>query len=131
MLNSAIMIGRLTAHPERKATQDGTCLATFRIAVDRNFTDKNGNRKADFFNVEAWSNTAEFVCKYFGKGDLIGIDGRFRSRTWQGEDGRNHYTAYVRAEEVFFVGAKRQKNEEAGGEEPAEEVLADDSDLPF
>lgn len=127
MLNSAILIGRLTAHPERKATKDGVCLATFRVAVDRNFTDKSGKRVADFFNVEAWSGTAEFVCKYFGKGDLIGIDGRLRSRSWESEDGRKHSTTYVRAEEVFFVGSKRRRE----SEEPAEEAVEDDSDLPF
>ena len=123
MLNSTILIGRLTANPERKATPDGTCLATFRVAVDRNFTDKNGNRKADFFNVEAWSGTAEFVCKYFSKGDLIGIDGRLRSRSWESEDGRKLSATYVRAEEVFFVGSKRQKDEG--------EFVEDDNDLPY
>ena len=82
-------------------------MTSFRVAVERNYADKDGNRQADFFDVVAWRGTAEFVCRYFGKGSLVMVEGQLQSRTYQTKDGSNRYTVEIVASSVFFTGERR------------------------
>ena len=106
MYNKAILIGRMTANPELKKTQTGSYVTSFSIACGRRYS-KDGERKADFINIVAWMHNAEFVCKYFLKGDVIGIDGSIQTRTYEDKNGIKHYSTEIIAENVFFVGGKR------------------------
>lgn len=115
MYNHIGVMGRLVSDPELKTTQSGTSVTSFRIAVERNYSDKEGNRQADFFDVVAWRGTAEFVCRYFGKGALVMVEGQLQSRTYQTKDGSNRYTVEIVANSVFFTGERRD-NQTAGNQ---------------
>ena len=104
-MNNIILIGRLTAVPELKYTQNGTAYTRFSIAVDRPV--KQGEEKqADFFNIVAWNKTAEFVCKYFGKGQRIALTGSVRTGSYTDRNGNKHYTFDVWANNVEFCESK-------------------------
>ena len=96
MLNRVILMGRITADPELKTTN--TSVTSFSIAVDRNYVKQGEERKADFFNIVCWRSTAEFVCRYFGKGSLIAVEGQLQSRQFQAKDGSNRYVVEVVAD---------------------------------
>ena len=128
-------MGRLVADPELKKTQNGTSVCSFRIAVDRNVTNKQtGERATDYINVIAWRQTAEFVCKYFRKGSMIALEGSLQSRSYTDKDGNNRTAYDVVANNVFFTGSKSE-----GAAAPIEmpqsqdfEVIdGEDDDLPF
>ncbi len=106
MLNVIAIMGRLVADPQLRQTQQGTSVASFRIACDRNRADQNGQRQADFFDVVAWRGTAEFVCKYFQKGSMIAIDGQLQSRQYQDKNGNNRTAIEIIANNVNFTGSK-------------------------
>lgn len=93
MINRVILVGRLTADPELRYTQSGVPVASFRIAVDRNFKNSAGERETDFINVVAWRKAGELISQYQKKGDMIGIDGSIQSRNYQSQSGENR-TAY-------------------------------------
>ncbi len=112
MLNRVILMGRIVADPELKTTGTGISVTSFRIAVDRSYVKQGEERKADFFDIVCWRNTAEFVCRYFGKGSLIAVEGQLQSRTYQAKDGTNRYVVEVVADNVSFTGERR---ENAGG----------------
>ncbi len=114
MINRVILMGRLVSDPELKTTASGISVTTFRIAVDRSYVKNGEERKADFFDVVCWRNTAEFVCRYFGKGSLIAVEGQLQSRTYQAKDGTNRYVVEVVADNVSFTGERRDNNN-AGG----------------
>lgn len=107
MYNHIGVMGRLVSDPELKTTQSGTSVTSFRVAVERNYADKEGNRQADFLDVVAWRGTAEFVCRYFGKGSLVMVEGQLQSRTYQAKDGSNRYVVEIVASSVFFTGERR------------------------
>lgn len=108
MLNRVILMGRLTRDPELRRTQTGTAVASFSLAVDRDFADKStGNRATDFIDIVAWRNTAEFVSKYFSKGRMAVVEGRLQIRDWQDRDGNKRRTAEVVADNVYFGDSKR------------------------
>ena len=113
MLNRVILMGRITADPELKTTNTGVSVTSFSIAVDRNYVKQGEERKADFFNIVCWRSTAEFVCRYFGKGSLIAVEGQLQSRQFQAKDGSNRYVVEVVADNVSFTGERRDNN--AGG----------------
>ena len=113
MLNRVILMGRITADPELKTTNTGVSVTSFSIAVDRNYVKQGEERKADFFNIVCWRRTAEFVCRYFGKGSLIAVEGQLQSRQFQAKDGSNRYVVEVVADNVSFTGERRDNN--AGG----------------
>ena len=117
MLNHVTMMGRLTADPELRHTQSGIPVTSFRIAVDRNYADQEGEVKTDFFDVTAWRGTAEIVCKYFTKGRMAAIEGRLETREWQDRDGNNRVSVGIVAESVFFADSKREERTEK--EQPA------------
>ncbi len=105
MYNRAILVGRLTADPELKQTPSGVHVTSFTIACDRRFS-KDGERKADFINIVSWRQQAEFVCKYFHKGDAIGIEGSIQTRNYDDKNGVKHYVTEIFTDNVFFVGGK-------------------------
>ena len=107
MLNRVILMGRLVADPELKTTASGISVTSFRIAVDRSYVKSGEERKADFFDIVCWRQTAEFVCRYFGKGSLIAVEGQLQSRTYQAKDGTNRYVVEVVADNVSFTGERR------------------------
>lgn len=112
MLNRVILMGRIVADPELKTTGSGISVTSFRIAVDRSYVKQGEERKADFFDIVCWRSTAEFVCRYFGKGSLIAVEGQLQSRTYQAKDGTNRYVVEVVADNVSFTGERRDN---AGG----------------
>ncbi len=103
-------MGRLVSDPELKTTPSGVSVTTFRIAVDRNYVKSGEERKADFFDIVCWRQTAEFVCRYFGKGSLIAVEGQLQSRTYQAKDGSNRYVVEVVADNVSFTGERRDNS---------------------
>ena len=114
MLNKIIIMGRLTRDPELRHTQSGTAVASFSLAVDRDFKDKTtGEKSTDFIDVVAWRNSAEFVSRYFTKGRMAVVEGRLQIRPWQDRDGNKRRSAEVVADNVYFGDSKRDA--EAGG----------------
>ena len=106
MLNVVALMGRLTHTPELKTTQNGKSVCSFSIAVDRTYTQKGEERKADFTDIVAWRQTAEHICKYFQKGSMIAIDGSIQTSSYQDKQGSNHTKVEVLANNVSFCGAK-------------------------
>lgn len=106
MFNKAILIGRLTAEPESKTTASGTTVINFTVATDRSYKSEDGERKADFLNCTAWRQQAEFICKYFRKGDPIGIEGSIQTRNYEDKDGNKRTAVEIQTDNVFFVGGK-------------------------
>ena len=116
-MNKAILIGRLTRDPELRMTQAGTPVCTFTIAVDRRFVrrDESSNQPtADFIPIVTWGKTAEFCNQYFSKGRLIGIDGRIQTRNYEAQDGTRRFVVEVIAENVEFVGSKKDNGIDTG-----------------
>lgn len=129
-MNKAILMGRLTRDPETRYTQtSNTQVTSFTLAVNRRFA-KEGQPNADFINIIAWSKTAEFVSKYFKKGQQVGVIGRIQTRNYDDEQGQKHYVTEVVAEEVYFADTKKEESTSAPGEENPYEI-SDSSDLPF
>ncbi len=135
MLNHVSIMGRLTRNPELRRTGSGTPVANFVIAVDRDFSGKDGEKETDFINCVAWRQTAEFVNRYFTKGRMAVVSGRLQVRKWQTQDGENRYATEVIAESVYF--GDSQKDASSGGDysgkngDFSEIPEADDDDLPF
>ncbi len=148
MLNRIIIMGRLTRDPELRHTQSGTAVASFTLAVDRDFKNKeSGEKSTDFIDVVAWRQTAEFVSRYFNKGRMAVAEGRLQIRDWTDKDGGKRRSAEVVADNVYF-GDSRKDNESGapfnpsaslpgGGFAPPPvsdqfaELDGDDGDLPF
>ena len=101
--NKVILVGNMTADPELKQTQGGLSVSTFSIAVNRRFA-KDGEQACDFFNIVAWKQQAEFVCKYFKKGQAILVCGQLQNRSWTDNQGQKRYATEVVADEVTFAG---------------------------
>ncbi len=108
MLNRIIIMGRLARDPELRRTQNGTPVASFRLAVDRDFKDKTtGERSTDWIDVVAWRQTAEFVSRFFTKGRMAVVEGRLQMRDWTDKDGNKRTSAEVVADNVYFGDSKR------------------------
>lgn len=114
MLNRIIIMGRLVRDPELRTTQSGVSVTSFTLAVDRDFKNRDsGEKSTDFIDVVAWRQTAEFICKYFGKGRMAVAEGRLQIRDWKDRDGNNRRSAEVVADNVYFADSKRDS---AGGD---------------
>lgn len=114
MLNSCIIQGRLTAAPELRRTPNDVAVCSFTVAVDRDFKPKDdAGDKADFINCVAWRQTAEFICRNFGKGGGIVVSGRMTSRRYTDKNGDNRYAYEIQAENVYFSGDSRKAAAEA------------------
>ena len=140
MLNRAILMGRLTRDPELKQTPNNVSVATFSLAVDRNYQSVKDNKQTDFINIVAWRHTAEFVSKYFTKGQLVAVEGSIQTRSYQDKDGNNRTVFEVVADQVYFAEKKQNGNASEKQEEPQENFdvndfeefdAGDDDDLPF
>ena len=107
--NKVIIGGRLTADPELESTQSGLSVTTFTVAVNRRFGGKNeGEAQADFFNVTAWRQTAEFICKHFRKASSVCVMGSLQTRSWTDQNGQKRYATEIVADEAYFVDAKSE-----------------------
>lgn len=108
MLNKVILQGRLVADPELRHTGGGVAWASFRLAVDRDFKNKEtGERSADFLSIVAWRQTAVFVEKYLSKGRMVIVEGKLQSRTYDDQEGNRRYITEVVADSVYFADSKR------------------------
>ena len=107
-LNKVILGGRLTADPELKTTPSGVVVTSFTIAVNRRFSGKNEESQADFINVVAWRQTAEFITRYFRKASSICVVGSIQTRSWTDQNGNKRYATEVVADEAMFVDAKNE-----------------------
>ena len=116
MLNHITIMGRLTRDPELRYTQSNTPVATFRVAVDRDYTPRDGGeRQTDFIDCVAWRSTGEFVSKYFQKGSMAVVSGRLQMREWTDKEGNRRTTAEVVADNVYFGESKRSRDESGFG----------------
>ena len=137
MLNRIIIMGRLTRDPELRHTQTGTAVASFTLAVDRDFKDKStGERSTDFIDVVAWRQTGEFVSRYFTKGRMAVVDGKLQTNTWTDKDGNKRSSLEVVADSVYFGDSRKSEGNapesefpEQNGQEFSE--VDDDGELPF
>ncbi|MBM7704206.1 single-stranded DNA-binding protein [Metabacillus iocasae] len=111
MMNRVILVGRLTKDPELRYTPNGVAVATFTLAVNRSFTNQQGEREADFINCVVWRRPAENVANFLKKGSLAGVDGRVQTRNFEGQDGRRVYVTEVLAESVQFLEPKSGGND--------------------
>lgn len=108
MLNHIVLMGRLTRDPELRRTGSGVAVASFTIAVDRDFSPKDGEKETDFIDIVAWRQTGEFVSKYFSKGRMAVVEGRLQIRGWTDKDGNKRKTAEVVADHVYFGDSKKE-----------------------
>lgn len=130
MLNRIIIMGRLTRDPELHRTQNSTAVASFTLAVDRDFKGEDGKRATDFIDIVAWRAVAEFVAKYFTKGRMAIVEGRLQLRDWKDKDGNARRSAEVIADNVYFGDSKRDSGaaEDSLGNVAPEEL---EDDLPL
>ena len=121
MLNHIVLMGRLTRDPELRRTGSGVAVATFSLAVDRDFGNSaTGEKETDFIDIVAWRNTAEFVSKYFTKGRMAVVSGRLQIRNWTDKEGNKRRSAEVVADNVYFGDSKRDNADGGyGGQAPA------------
>ena len=133
MLNKIFIMGRLTRDPELRKTQSGTAVASFSLAVDRDYKAQDGSRQTDFIEVQAWRHTADFVSRYFNKGRMAVVEGRLQMQDWTDRDGNKRRSAVVVAEQVYFGDSKKADDAPAAPPAPQEyhEINDDDGELPF
>ena len=128
MINNAVIMGRLVADPELRTTASGNSVSSFTVAVDRNFVRQGEEKQADFIDVIAWRQTAEFICKYFRKGSMIAIQGHIQTRMYEDKNGNKRKAVELVADNVSFCGTKPETDK------PSVDVgyvdIPDD-DLPF
>ncbi len=143
-MNKVILIGRLTRNPELRYTGSNTPVATFSLAVNRPFTNQNGEREADFINCVVWRKLAETVKNYLSQGSQVAVEGRIQTRKYQNDKGENKYITEILAENVEFLESKSKRKENVVNEqlEPAsrkseitnsqeEFAYTDEEGLPF
>lgn len=127
MLNRICIMGRLTAAPELRYTQQNTPVASFTLAVDRDYQQGGSERQTDFIPCVAWRGTAEFVSKYFTKGSMAAVSGRLQLRDWTDKDGNKRRTAEVVADNIYFGESKKRDT----SPDVQFEEIPDDGELPF
>lgn len=137
MLNHITIMGRFTKDPELRRTQSGTGVASFTLAVERDFADKSsGEKETDFIDCVAWHKTADFVEKYFSKGRVAVVSGRLQIRTWTDKEGNKRRNAEVVASDVYFGDSKKDVGDkfEATRKNQTQDYAVmdgDDDELPF
>src|SRR5574344_361772 len=131
-MNKVELIGRLTKEPEtRYMPTTNTQVTSFTLAVNRRFTKQGEERQADFINIVAWNKTAEFVGKYFKKGQQVAVVGRIQTRNWDDEQGQKHYATEVVAEEVYFADSNKESNANNTETTTEDNFIESGDDLPF
>ena len=116
MMNRVVLVGRLTKDPDLRYTPSGVAVATFTLAVNRAFTNQQGEREADFINCVVWRKPAENVANFLKKGSLAGVDGRIQTRSYEGQDGKRVYVTEVMAESVQFLEPRGSGEKSTGGQ---------------
>lgn len=114
MLNVAVLMGRLTADPELRHTSNDIAVTSFTLAVDRSYVKSGAERATDFIDIVAWRNTADFVCKYFRKGQLVAVQGAIQTRSYTDRDGNKRKAFEIVADNVHFAESKRDINSASG-----------------
>lgn len=120
MMNRVVLVGRLTKDPDLRYTPNGVPVATFTLAVGRNFSNQQGERETDFINCVVWRKPAENVANFLKKGSLAGVDGRIQTRNYDGQDGKRVYVTEVLAESVQFLEPKNKNGGGANYQPPSE-----------
>lgn len=115
MLNHIVLMGRLTRDPELRRTGSGVAVASFTLAVDRDYRPENGEREVDFINIVAWRSTAEFVSRYFSKGRMAVVSGRLQIRNWTDTEGSKRRSAEIVADSIYFGDSKRDSGQQDYG----------------
>ena len=146
MINRSILVGRLTKDPDLRYTPNGVATCSFTLAVNRTFSNQQGERETDFINIVAWRKQAENAANYLKKGNLAGVDGRIQTRNYEGQDGKRVYITEVVADSVQFLEPKgsqgqgdtntqqRQQTQDNSQKDPfsgSKTMDFDDSTLPF
>lgn len=137
MLNHIVIMGRLVRDPELRHTQSGKAVASFRIACDRDYAPKDGEKETDFVDIVAWGNTGEFVSKFFSKGRMAVVSGRLQMRNWTDNDGNKRISSEVVADSVYFGDSKPQGGGSVSDKttvmnaDDFPELTDSDGDLPF
>ena len=135
MLNHITIMGRLTADPIMRRTNNGTAVTSFTLACDRDYAPQGAERETDFIEVVAWRSTAEFVEKYFSKGRMAVVSGRLQIRLWEDKNGNKRRSAEVLADSVYFGDSKRDDQTAAAPQYDPQggfsEMTDEDPDLPF
>lgn len=130
MINRAILMGRLTADPEHRQTPSGTPVCTFTMAVERRFSDRNGERQTDFLDVVAWKGTAEFVSQYFSKGKMIIVEGAIQTRSYEDRNGNKRKAVEIVADNVQF-GEPKSAGRDIRSEEPPQNDIRDTGGVSY
>lgn len=139
-MNKFIGLGRLTKDPELRSTQSGLKITSFTLAINRNFKNKESKYDADFLNCQAFDKRAEFIEKYFKKGNMMAITARAQTRNYDDNDGKKRFVTEFIVEEVYFAGSNEKKNETSievpqnytsDYDTAGSEVTLSDEDLPF
>lgn len=151
MLNMVAIMGRLTTDPELRHTTNSIPVTTFTLAVNRSYVKQGGERQTDFIDVVAWRNTAEFICRYFKKGQMMAVDGSIQTRTYTDKEGRYRKVFEILANNVYFTESRSSSTSTAyetksvdysdsdenfnlsfsSGDDNDFTVIDDDEDLPF
>lgn len=134
MLNRVVLIGRTTRDPEMRFTGSGTAVTSFTLAVDRGFTNQNGEKETDFINIVTWRKLAETCANYLSKGRLTAVEGRISVRHYENNEGKRVYVTEVVADNVRFLESNKQKQQEQSGDPFANDgksIDITDDDLPF
>lgn len=148
MLNQVALMGRLTADPELRHTPANISVTTFTLAVNRSYVKQGAERQTDFIDIVAWRNTAEFICKYFKKGQMMAVEGAIQTRTYTDKEGKNRKAFEILANNVYFTESRSSGSAPGAGldheadhalSEPSFSsgdnddfaVIVDDDDLPF
>ncbi len=157
MLNTVAIMGRLTADPELRHTPSDIAVTTFTVAVNRSYVKQGAERATDFIDVVAWRNTADFICRYFKKGQMIAVQGSIQTRTYDDKDGKKRKVVEILADNVYFTESRQNSqgssyapsapSQDYGRSTPAPvqdynvsfssgdsddfTVISDDDDLPF
>ncbi len=143
MINTVVLMGRLTYEPELRVTQNGISVINFQLACDRQYQARGEDRKTDFIDCQAWRQTAEFISRYFHKGDMIAVTGSVQTSKFTDKDGAKRKTVFVCVNEASFCGSKSESNASQQYPQPNEkdtlstntnefeEIVDEDDDLPF
>ena len=134
MLNNIVIMGRLTRDPELRRTSSGVAVASFTLACERDFAAQGETRETDFIDIVSWRYTAEFVEKYFSKGQMAIVTGRLQIRNWEDKEGNKRRSAEILADHVYFGDSKKEDAKpEYNAPQPQDfsEVTEDDPNLPF
>lgn len=143
MLNRVVLVGRLTKNPDLRYTSSGIAVANFTIACNRPFKNQQGENEADFINCVVWKKAAENLANYMKKGNMVGVDGRIQTRSYEGQDGKMVYVTEVVAESIQFLESRNSQqsnsqqqvnaynNEVNNIQNEGTQIDIDDSSLPF